>query len=74
MKLYLTITLFFSFLIGPSAQSDVLLDSILSKPHQEITRFDTTGFGFNQLAIRFPYGSARVLNRYEYKTIQSFRK
>lgn len=59
MKLYLTITLFFSLLFGASAQPDVSLDSILSKPHQEITRFDTSGFGFSQLAIRFPYGSAR---------------
>ena len=74
MKLYLTITLFFSFWLIAEAQSDVSLDSILSKPHQEITRFDTSGFGFNQLAIRFPYGSARVLNKYEYKTIQPFRK
>ncbi len=74
MKLYVTISLFFSFLFIARAQSDVSLDSILSKPHQEISRFDTSGFGFNQLAIRFPYGSARVLNKYEYKTIQSFRK
>ncbi len=74
MKLYLTIALFFSLLTGAVAQPALLLDSILSRPHQEITRFDTSGFGFNQLAIRFPYGSARVLNRYEYKTVQSFRK
>lgn len=74
MKLYVTIALYFSFLLMSGAQSRVSLDNIRSTSHQEITRFDTTGFGLNQLAIRFPYGSARVLNKYEYKTIQSFRK
>jgi hypothetical protein len=74
MNSYITVVLFFSFLLSAGAQSDVSLDSILSKPHQEISRFDTSGFGFNQLAIRFPYGSACVLNKYEYKTVQAFRK
>jgi hypothetical protein len=47
---------------------------ILAQPTQEIAAFDTSGFGEYELAIRFPYGSPRILNAADYKSIQSFGK
>lgn len=47
---------------------------ILAQPAQEIVAFDTSGFGAYELAIRFPYGSPRILNPTEYTAIQSYGK
>ena len=54
----------------PSVQAT----DILRQPVQAISVFDTSGFGMFQLAIRFPYGSARVLNRTDYEAIVGYGK
>ena len=56
------------------AQKNKAINEILAQPIQEIAAFDTSGFGAYELAIRFPYGSPRILNPGDYKSIQSFGK
>lgn len=57
-----------------AAQKTVLSADILKQPVQEILVFDTSGFGSYELAIRFPYGSPRILNPREYKDIKDYGK
>ncbi len=47
---------------------------ILAQPVEEIPFFDTSGFGSFELAIRFNYGSPRILNPKDYKAIESYGK
>lgn len=57
-----------------TAQSDKKITEIVTQPHQEIPIIDTSGFGTFELAIRFPYGSPRILNADEYQAIRAFGK
>lgn len=75
--------LLFLWVIGPGTASveaqtplrpSVPISDLLLQPHQEISAYDTSGFGQYQLAIRFPYGSARVLNPSSYDSIKAFGK
>ncbi len=52
----------------------VNIQDILRQPLQEISTYDTTGFGAFQVAIRFPYGSPRVLNPADYDSIKPYGK
>ena len=52
----------------------VNISDILRQPLQEVGTYDTTGFGEYQVAIRFPYGSPRVLNPADYDSIKPFGK
>ncbi len=47
---------------------------ILAQTVEEIPYFDTSGFGLYELAIRFNYGSPRILNPEDYKAIASYGK
>lgn len=49
-------------------------ETILRQEVRDIAAFDTAGFGEFQIAIRFPYGSARVLNPEAYAAIKSLGK
>lgn len=57
-----------------SAQKNNRILEILRQAPQEISRFDTSGFGAYELAIRFPYGSPRILNAADYTAIKSYGK
>lgn len=82
MKIFsprLPISLLFSLIFSCSiAQtpkgSTVNAADILRQPLEEISTYDTTGFGEFQVAIRFPYGSPRVLNPTDYTAIKPFGK
>lgn len=47
---------------------------ILNQTTQEVPSVDTSGFGLYEIAIRFPYGSARILNPEAYAAIKSYGK
>ncbi len=83
MMKYYAPRLFFSlisllFVVCAVAQTpkipSVHIPDILRQPIQEIQTFDTSGFGEYQVAIRFPYGSPRVLNPSDYDSIKPFGK
>ncbi|MCB0524459.1 MAG: hypothetical protein H6576_16720 [Lewinellaceae bacterium] len=52
----------------------VSIEDILNQPLIFIPQFDTVGFGTYELAIRFPYGSPRILNSKDYEEIRSYGK
>lgn len=72
--------LFLLFFLSPlaavaqSAKDLIKISDILRQTPEEIPFFDTAGFGEFQVAIRFPYGSARILNAAEYDSIKTFGK
>ena len=65
---------FIQLAIPAFAQKNSSIKDILAQPVQEIAAYDTTDFGLNELAIRFNYGSPRILNPEEYAAIKSFGK
>lgn len=74
---FLTPTLIFGFVFSISTlfgQKRISSKEILAQPVEEIAVFDTTGFGIYELAIRFNYGSPRILNPEAYKAIESYGK
>ena len=69
--------IFFSLTtFGAIAQTSQIVNipDILRQSLQEIGTYDTTGFGEFQVAIRFPYGSPRILNPAVYDSIKPFGK
>ncbi len=65
----------FLFFFAPIfGQKNISAKEILAQPVQEIAAFDTSGFGFYELAIRFNYGSPRILNPEVYKAIEPYGK
>lgn len=76
MKNKFTPFLLLSLLVPFFAQSQTErnIKSLLAIEQQEIPEFDTTGFDLYELAIRFPYGSARILNPADYPAIKSYGK
>lgn len=73
---YLSLSIFLVFLQIPdvSGQKSISINDILAQPLQEVAVFDTAGFGEYELAIRFPYGSPRILNPEDYQLIKPFGK
>lgn len=57
-----------------SAKNAVKVADILRQTPEEIPFFDTAGFGEFQIAIRFPYGSPRILNAADYEAIKTYGK
>lgn len=57
-----------------AAAQKVQIDNILRQPALDIESFDTSGFDTYQVAIRFPYGSPRVLNAWAYDSIKAYGK
>ncbi len=65
----------FVFSIAPLfGQKIISAKDILAQPVEEIAFFDTSAFGIYELAIRFNYGSPRILNPEAYKAIESYGK
>ena len=62
----------FSFSQAP--KTSISIEDILKKSVREISYFDTSGFGDFQVAIRFPYASAKVLNPEAYDAIKAYGK
>ncbi len=56
------------------AQKAKTITEIINQETEQIETYDTSGFGEYQVAIRFPYASARVLNKADYDSIQAFSK
>ncbi|MBC7775328.1 MAG: hypothetical protein H7246_07810 [Phycisphaerae bacterium] len=75
LPIFLLLSITFSWAMAQTPKiPTVNIADILRQPLQEIETYDTTGFGEFQVAIRFPYGSARVLNPADYDSIKIFGK
>jgi hypothetical protein len=67
-------TLLFLLLTLPALAQRTDPAAILARPRRAIAAYDTAAFGATQLAIRFPYGSPRVLNAGDYAAIKGLKK
>lgn len=74
MRFVATLLPFFLVIAAVSAQSTSKIKDILAQEPYEVDAYDTSGFGEYQLAIRFNYASAKVLNPADYAGIRAYGK
>ncbi len=75
LPILLLFSISFTWVIAQTPKIPTIsIPDILRQSPQLIETYDTTGFGKFQVAIRFPYGSPRVLNPTDYDGIKPFGK